>query len=294
MTTVAWSTPVLHNSDEAFRTWGQELSDKFAEVGLVQTADTGQINWATATRPGTNSFAGDEFWAFNDSLQGTYPLYLRVRYGTAGIANQPHFSVALGTGTSGSGALTGLILSPGGSADSYIAGSRSPSSSGSQSYLCHTEGFLGLVWKKGLGQDGVFHVIRSTDSSGAPDGKWACLLHNELGVNRVLSFEEDRVLTAPDSVFNQPCIVVYGNVTSSKVGNAFQAYIPFVATPKMSPLFGCCGILADEIPNNTVFNTTIVGDTPRTYLAWGTNSNLTANIFHNYSSNEHVLAMLWE
>jgi hypothetical protein len=36
--------------------WGSGIAAQIAAMGLVQTSDTGQINWATVTRPAINTF----------------------------------------------------------------------------------------------------------------------------------------------------------------------------------------------------------------------------------------------
>src|ERR1043165_7959340 len=98
MTTQSWSSVVDHSGDAGFRAWGSELSTKLAAAGLVQTSDTGQINWATVTGPGTNTAGGYEIWRFADST-----LYLKMEYGTAtGSASAPGLWCTVGTGSNGS------------------------------------------------------------------------------------------------------------------------------------------------------------------------------------------------
>jgi len=71
MATDSWSSGNLHGSDADFRVWGKELSDKLQALGgspsaLVKTADTGQINWVTVTRPGARKDAGYEVYYLHD------------------------------------------------------------------------------------------------------------------------------------------------------------------------------------------------------------------------------------
>src|SRR3954462_11008588 len=97
-----FTTPLDHTSTTGFRAWGSEFSAGLATVGLVQTADTGQINWSTVTIPGANTAAGYEIWRFADST-----LYLKFEYGTAPSTVQPQMWITVGTGSNGSGTITG-------------------------------------------------------------------------------------------------------------------------------------------------------------------------------------------
>jgi len=90
---------------------------------MVQTTDTGQINWSTVTRVTTNAtenINGYEIYKFSDSLQSSKPIFFKIEYGqeNAGwgnaptnVAARPVIMVTVGTGSSGAGAITGQILS---------------------------------------------------------------------------------------------------------------------------------------------------------------------------------------
>lgn len=97
------------SDDATFRAWGSAYAAKWASMGLVQTADTGQINWATVTKPAAiNTAAGYEIWAFNDALQATYPIFVKIEYGTGGAATVGSLWFSVGSGTNGAGTLTGI------------------------------------------------------------------------------------------------------------------------------------------------------------------------------------------
>jgi hypothetical protein len=96
-----------NTASTAFRTWGGAISTALATAGLVQTSDTGQINWTTVTNPGTTSTAyGYEVWRFNDSLQSTKPLFFKLEYGAGAAAATPALWVTTGTATDGAGTMT--------------------------------------------------------------------------------------------------------------------------------------------------------------------------------------------
>lgn len=111
MATDVRALPANMANDAEFRTWGSGIAAQILAMGLVQTADTGQINWTTVTRPTAGNMAGYEIWRFADSLQSTVPVYLRIEYGRDG--NQgPKISwqFTIG-GSNGAGTLTGKVSS---------------------------------------------------------------------------------------------------------------------------------------------------------------------------------------
>jgi hypothetical protein len=110
MTATSWTvSSAIGVSDAAFRAWGQAISAALAALGLVQTADTGQINWSTVTKPTVNATAqGYEVWRFADALQATAPVYVKIEYGSAtSSTTAPGIWVTVGTGSNGSGTITG-------------------------------------------------------------------------------------------------------------------------------------------------------------------------------------------
>lgn len=93
-----------------FQTWGGTISAAIANCGLVQTTDTGQIDWGSVQAP-TAAYVmmGYEIWRFNDALQNTAPVYLKLEYGSgAGGQTAPCLRWSLGSGSVGNGTLTGL------------------------------------------------------------------------------------------------------------------------------------------------------------------------------------------
>lgn len=99
--------PAFLSNDADFRSWGSGIAAQLAAVGMVQTADTGQINWGSATRPAAGAYAGYEIWRFNDEIHLTAaPVYLRIQYGTtSGAQDRPALRVQTGVSTNGAGTL---------------------------------------------------------------------------------------------------------------------------------------------------------------------------------------------
>lgn len=108
MATDIRSLPAFIGGDTEFRTWGAGISDMLGDAGLVMTGDTGQINWTTAVRPATVSFAGYEMWRFADAKQATTPVFIKLEYGVGATVDRPVIRFAVGTATNGAGTLTGV------------------------------------------------------------------------------------------------------------------------------------------------------------------------------------------
>lgn len=152
-----------NNSDANFRAWGSYLSARMAAVGLVQTADTGQINWTTVTAPsGVGVFQGYEIWRFADALQATAPVYIKIEYGEApASADGPSVRVQFGSGSNGSGTLTGTLSTQVIASCPSVTSSAVVFGSGGTARFCVCGGF---TTAGGFGQ--FFGFERSKDAAG--------------------------------------------------------------------------------------------------------------------------------
>ena len=100
------------DTDARFRALASFVSDNLTAGGLPKTADTGQINLATVTRPAVNTSGGYEIRRFDDALQATKPVFFKIEYGTG--AGSPgtgiSFWLTIGTGSDGAGNITGTFF----------------------------------------------------------------------------------------------------------------------------------------------------------------------------------------
>src|ERR1700761_4788031 len=111
MTTSTTSTVLDQTSDAGFRTWVAEVITQLVSVcGVTQTTYTGQINTSTVTRAGTtNTAAGYVILKFNDTLQATVPVFIKLEFGSGSTATtSPQMWITIGAGSNGSGTLTGI------------------------------------------------------------------------------------------------------------------------------------------------------------------------------------------
>jgi hypothetical protein len=296
MTTVNWSTVIDHTSDAGFRAWGSEFNAKLTAAGLVNTADTGQINWTTVTRPGTSTNGGFEIWKLNDSLFGTAPVYFRFDYGTNTGANTPRIQVTMGTATNNSGTLSGTASIAAFTATQNTA----PASTvvAYQSYICVKEGFFGLIWKVGAvaANSAYTHLMfaRSADSSGTPTVTGAILFcyqsTSTLAKIQAMRFAATAAIyTAVANTSSLP-IVIPGQPASSldDSGNS-QIWLWWMTTPTVRPVFGFATANAAEVVAATTMTVALVGSTARTYIG----TYITGNVEASGASGYRMI-MLWE
>lgn len=106
---MAASTSLLvrnNGTNAQFRAWGSAISAAFAAGGLVQTADTGQINWTTVTAPvAINTSQGYEIWRSNDATGSLNNWYVKIEYGSGAAAANPSIWLTLGWSSDGAGSI---------------------------------------------------------------------------------------------------------------------------------------------------------------------------------------------
>jgi hypothetical protein len=292
MTTATWSSSWEHSSDATFRTWGDKLSTELQNCGLVQTADTGQINWTTVTRPGTTTNAGYEVFYLNDSLHATSPIYIKLYYGTAGVADRPRIQVEVGTGSNGSGTITGTaktaVVTCG--AANSVGGTTSYAS-----YVCVVSGFVGVLHKLTHGSHFGLCISRTVDTTGAATSLGANVTvgSSSVQLNQNLRFTATAAAYSAtngvtQAVPNQPGATPAD--TGDGAGN-YQVYLSWGGWPAVGPIVGWCAVRGVEFPAGTTFSVALVGSTARTYISSGA-SNIVSN--NTYSNSAFPLAMLYE
>lgn len=279
MTTQTYTSVVEHSSDATFRAWGLEFNTNLALVGLVQTADTGQINWTTVTRPGVNTAAGYEIWRFSDSS-----LYLKIEYGTGSATTVPQMWVTVGTGSNGSGTITGQTSTRNiWTAQSVISSTVTTYTT----YLCHTTNALTVVWKVnasgGTTPLGFVVVGKTVDGSGAATTLGFGVLRYSSNT-LVPSFQSVRIAsTAVTLTDSTRFAVVVGDVTSSLVGADIQAYQIWMNVPNVVPFAWACIYLTSEITRLNTFSVAMVASASHTYLAIGSTGSINGQSSTNYS-----------
>jgi hypothetical protein len=144
-------------------------------LGLTQIVDASQLTFplTSTVRPGTNTSAGYIILRFNDSLQGTTPVYFKVDFGTGSVSAGVGLWITPATGATGSGGtLTGagtkVSVSSGGTPVSTVTNYTTRG--------CYnaTQGAFWIDWKQNAQATntaiGGFGIYRSVDNTGAPTG----------------------------------------------------------------------------------------------------------------------------
>jgi len=297
-------TSIVDNtSDAGFRTWVAEIvSAMFTSIGLTQTADTGQINTSTVTRPAINTSAGYVIGRFNDTAQATSPVFFKLEFGSANPANNPQMWITVGTGSNGSGTITGVTM-----VRSSVTNSVAPTSI-ITSYISRfvynpTYGFFGFTWKIGstttnVGLGGLI-LARSTGATGAVTTDAVLLITNSattsgnqgsLGTIQSYSY----LTSALVSLTSQTAWGLFPFVLlSSVVGGQIQIGPAFQATPVIG-VHACIGMaIITEIPVGNTVSLALVGSTAITLINMGTMFGGTSNVGANPLGGIGVMC-LWQ
>ncbi len=296
MTTQTWVSAVSHANDADFRAWGSELSGKFAAAGLVKHTDTGQINWTTVTRPAANTAGGYEIWRFDDPLQATAPIFLKMEYGTGSAAANPQCWITVGTGSNGSGTLTGQTSTQ----TIWTFGlALSSTVTAYPSYVCVAPGHVGVAWKLGAyggAGFGFLAITRTHDTSGAPTGTGFVVYFAQPYGNMLTSQSVRTAATAAAYATTTAYCIAPGQPLASLVGSSIQAYAHFAISPQVWTLPTLASIVLTEAPPNTTFSVAMVGSAPRTFLSIGGGSGFYSALIGvgPGSAGTYGIAMLWE
>jgi hypothetical protein len=165
MTATLWAGKVGQTSDEEFRAWGKAVSDAIQLGGIVKTADTGQIDWATVSKPAAiNTSQGYEIYRFADSLQSTAPVFFRLDYGSGSDAKYASLWLTVGTGSDGNGTITGVVI------DSYqITHANSGSATNKSIITSFTNGLVISLIQATSGGYGMYFTLERTHDSTSAD-----------------------------------------------------------------------------------------------------------------------------
>lgn len=160
------------STDTDFRNWGKGVSDAFTAVGFVKATDTGQVDWATQTKPvSVSTYPCYEIRRFNDSLQSTYPVYVKVEYGCGTVASYPALRLTVGKSTDGAGTIGGVLIAAialtTGSSSSTASNSYTGSGDGS---LIHYSPAIGTYHSTATSTSFVLERSRTADGTATGAG----------------------------------------------------------------------------------------------------------------------------
>lgn len=308
MTTASTNTTVSHAADANYRTWVAEIIAQLIAVGLTQTADTGQVDTATVTRPAINTVNAYAIFRFNDVLHATNPIFIRIDFGTGSAATTPGMRVSVGRGTNGAGTLTGLVTTRVGCNAATTALASTAIAYTSRFCYDATQGFLGFTWKLGAlnanACHGGFMIFRSVDSAGAPTADATIVIANgatdangatgNAASMQVISHTANLVYnTAPFPTTSwtngPPCAL-----TNTLVGSDVQVFPVWQYTPRLGITNQLTVALQSEIGLNATATINILGALTNTYINVGSFPGCGTSFGITYSAGTHGLMMLWQ
>jgi hypothetical protein len=131
--------------------------------GVNETHSGSGTTTAQAAVPSTSTFIY-EIWQSADALSSSFPIFVRFDYGTGSSAAFPKFICSFGTGSNGSGTLTGNFSTP----MNYTPNTNSVSTASSIYSGDNSRFMIALFYNHATAQFPiVFGVERSHDSTGA-------------------------------------------------------------------------------------------------------------------------------
>lgn len=270
-----------HSDDAGYKAWGSEFNNMLSVIGLTQTGDTGQVNWATTTRPGTNTY-NYEIWRFNDTLQSTAPIYIRFDYGTGSSGGTAAcIKITIGTGSNGAGTITGVWFTQ----SITNSGSGAAPQSTTQGYVSHacynpTYGVLNVAFKKkgaaltNPAPLATFSIQRTVDqSTGLPNatGVWCVAPTGNYNTGAPTSYSYNFVTGATYAMTNTYCTPVGGLASSMVPGTLTAQVFPCKAVYPQELWANQIGVvIRNEFQDNVQFSLTILGTTALNYIIFDT------------------------
>lgn len=283
-------TPIYIADDAAFRTLGPIFRDAFIRGGLVQTSDTGQINWTTVAKPSAvSTYAGYEIYRFNDALQPTRPVYIKIEYGTAAVAaTTPGFRFTTGHSTDGAGTLISATPTAVAVPSSAISGG---DTTGLTTFFC-SPSRLGFAWNNGGTSSSRMNtaiIERVRDSSGVELAGHVTTITSMNLVYRQHKWN-GTAWAANSSTGGIPCINPSLGWSVAANGDVAVCPVTPIVDAQVGSLTSIVAYHNADIPKGTIFPVTSFGGT-RNYCALGI---ITSGTVGNASSLNTGIAVLWE
>lgn len=269
MATRTTSLTQSNSTDANFRAWINEIHTSLTTYGWTQTADSGQVNYSTATRPTTtNVYPWYAVYAMGDSLQSTSAVYLRLDYGTGTNTDVPAIKYQVGIGgTDGAGTLTGnyqaqVTLAP--DATGSAANVRTSGTSSSFQMAFWNVNSSGRGWcvviererdSSGTELDTGVSVVSFVYNPGAGFFKHSQFIPR-LPVNTKIAWPEDTIWYA----------LISAQSTQNAGGNIGMSPVRVTAGYMKPPMLSLMIFARTDFTMETTFTVTIYGSS-HTYLA---------------------------
>jgi hypothetical protein len=279
--TLTTTTVLNHTTTAGFNAWVVEVIASIfgSGVGLTQTSDTGQTTNGGSSVPGVGLAGGYVIGRFNDTAQSTSPIFFKLEFGTSTTSAVPQMWITVGTGSNGSGTITGTTT-----ARSSVNGTGaviSTVTSYASRYIYNpTLGYFGLFFKQGSTGTGACNsggivLSRSNNSSGTVTTDAYFLITNSTsssgvaaspGVMQCYSYLTSALISLPTN--NGFGAFPFG-LTTTTVSGQIQLAPLFYAAPIVAASAYIGGVLTGELPVGNTITLALVGSTPVTVLGVG-------------------------
>lgn len=177
-TTFQQNIQPTNSTDALFRLWAVFLRDAILS-GLVQTADTGQMDFTTVLAPtAANVKKGYIIARMDDALQATKPVYVRIDFGSGNVTNSPGIWIQIGTGTNGAGTISGSVFANGATSHIYTASNGTGRVNGSHSSVSPSHCAVTMFVEATAAFCLTFSIERGRTSTGAEDGDYVFLQYS--------------------------------------------------------------------------------------------------------------------
>lgn len=276
------TSPATITTDILFRAWVTAVYNALIFCGMVQTADSGQINMATVTAPtGTNQNRGYQIFRFNDTLQGTAPVFFKLEYSSFGSSANywPGWFLTVGQGTDGAGNLTGKVssrisLDSGNDEGSGVIRNFYQSGDGSFVALC----FVRNNGSKGFGSAAVgvsnlFFSIERTKTAAGVDTNEGVLIATHSNVSSNDGYQHQALIFSVVSTqaSNSGPIPAIPNAINTAVDQDAVGVFPWMIPGRRgyeNPCLGLITYMRNDFPPDAVINVTMYGATHK-YMTLG-------------------------
>lgn len=286
---VAISAVIAQTTNAQFQAWVNEVITALVTTcGLTQTTDTGQINPATVSTPGAiNTSQGYVILRFNDTLQSTSPIFIKLEFGSAGAITTPQMWVTMGQGSNGSGTLTGTLSTR--VATGGVAPLSTSTAYTSRYFYNATIGAMGMVFKQGSLSSVAgsslagFFIARSTDNSGTPISNGAHLLSSSNTATAITNSQTNGYLQSYSysaSAFSTGATNLWLTIpstgsfifgASSTIQNSIGCVAPCWMLDPVYRFFAQFGVaLLADFPLGNTSSYAMIGSTPINFISVGT------------------------
>jgi hypothetical protein len=262
VTTTTWSSKCEVDSAADFNALFVGIYNALVGTnGWVQTADTTQINLSTnSSFPSTtNQSIGWQMWHMNDSLEASYPVFMKIEFGSGSGATYPAIWITLGTGSDGSGNVTGIFM-----ARTQIVVNGAGSSSASN-FVCVKPNCLLIRLGQGSTTYQLAFVVERNHSSAGVDTTDGCLVLWQSGSSSIGSWYVPFAGGGPTSYAKWSCNPAPSG--SGSLSPNINAYPVRAWNPGESvPFQMVAGFINGDLAVNSTFSITAWDGVARTYI----------------------------